>query len=74
MGPKNSCEYADCAMDKNDILVNEGDLEHDPPHRPAFWGGLRDDIYMARLGTIEELLQLMEWLNSIHTDLVFTYD
>ena len=74
MGPKNSCEYADCAMGKIDILVNEGDLEHGPPHRPAFWGRLRDDIYMAWPGTVEELLKFMEWLNSIHPDLVFTYD
>jgi len=74
MGPKNSCEYADCAMDKIDILVNEGDDEHGPPHRPAFWGRLRDDIYMAWPGTVEQLLEFMSWLNSIHKDLVFTYD
>ena len=74
MGPKNSCEYTDCAMDNIDILVNEGDIEHGPPHRPAFWGRLRNDIYMAWPGTVEELLKFMDWLNSIHPDLVFTYD
>ena len=52
-GPKKSCEYADCAMDKIDILVNEGDLEHGPSHRPEFWGRLRDDIYMAWPGTVD---------------------
>ena len=73
MGPKNSCEYADCAMDEIDTLVN-CDTEHGPPHRPAFWGRLRDDIYMAWTGTVEQLLEFMTWLNGIHPDLVFTYD
>ena len=38
MGPKNSCEYADCAMDEIDMLVNGSSVEHGPPHKPAFWG------------------------------------
>ena len=74
MGPKNSCEYADCAMDEIDMLVNSNIVEHGPQHRPAFWGRLRDDIYMAWVGTVEQLLEFMAWLNSIHKDLVFTYD
>ena len=56
MGPKNSCEYADCAMDKIDKLVNSNNVEHGPQHRPAFWGKLRDDIYKAWLGTVEQLV------------------
>ena len=55
MGPKNSCEYADCAMDEIDMLVNSNIVEHGPQHRPAFWGRLRDDIYMAWAGTAEQL-------------------
>ena len=74
MGPKNSFEYADCAMDEIDMLVNSNIVEHGPQHRPAFWGRLRDDIYMAWVGTVEKLLEFMAWLNSIHKDLVFTYD
>ena len=74
MGPKNSCEYADCAMDEIDMLVNSNSLQLGPPHRPAFWGRLRDDIYMAWTDTVEQLLEFMTWLNSIHPDLVFTYD
>ena len=74
MGPKNSCEYADCAMDEIDMLVNSESVDHGPPCRPAFWGRLRDDIYMAWTGSVEQLLEFMEWLNSIHPDLVFTYD
>ena len=58
-------------MDEIDILVNEGNIEHSPPHRPAFWGMLRDDIYMAWPGTVEELLKFMDLLK--FTDLVFTY-
>ena len=59
----------------NEEGVNEeGDQEHGPPHRPAFWGRLRDDIYMAWPGTVEQLLEFMNWLNSIHPSLVFTYD
>ena len=26
------------------------------------------------VGTVEQLLEFMSWLNSIHKDLVFTYD
>ncbi len=74
MGPKNSCEYADCAMDEIDVLVNGDSVQHGPPCKPAFWGRLRDDIYMAWTGTIDELSKFMEWLNGIHPNLVFTYD
>ena len=74
MGPKNSCEYSDDAMDEIDELVNSNNIEHGPPNRPAFWGRLRDDIYMAWVGTVEELLEFMAWLNSIHPNLVFTYE
>ena len=41
MSLKNSCEYADCAMDEIDMLVNSNIAEHGPQHRPAFWGRLR---------------------------------
>ena len=47
------------------MLVNSIIVEHDPQHRPAFWGRLRDDINMAWVGTVEQLLEFMAWLNSI---------
>ena len=56
------------------MLVNSNIVQHGPQHRPAFWGRLSDDIYMAWVGTVEQLLEFMSWLNSIHKDLVFTYD
>ena len=60
MGPKNSCEYADCAMDEIDTLVN-CDTEHGPPHRPAFWGRLRDlhglDGYCGATLRVHDLAQ-----------------
>ena len=41
MGPKNSCEYADCAMEYIDQLVNTVDLSLRPVHAPLFWARLR---------------------------------
>ena len=74
MGPKNSCQYADCAVDEIEMLVNSNIVEHGPQHIQSFWGRLRDDIYMAWVGTVEQLLEFMALLNSIYKDLVFTYD
>ena len=55
------------------MLVNSNIAEH--VHCPtAFWGRLRDDIYKAWVGTVEQLLEFMAWLNGLHKDLVFTYD
>ena len=37
--------------------MNSNIVEHGPQHRPAFWGRLRDDIYMAWVSTaVEQLL------------------
>ena len=65
----------DCAM----IYVKSNIVEHGQQYRPAFWGRLRNDKDMAWVGTVEQLLEFMAWLNSqynysIHKDLVFTYD
>ena len=64
-------------MDKIDILVNEGDIEHGPPHRPAFWGRMRDDIFTWP-GPVLLRSFLNLWTGSIVfiriPDLVFTYD
>ena len=74
MGPKNSCEYADCAIDYVDKLVHSSDPALGPTHVPAFWGRLRDDIYMTWIHTIEQLENFMSWLNNISSSLNFTYD
>ncbi|MCP4475882.1 MAG: hypothetical protein GY821_15215, partial [Gammaproteobacteria bacterium] len=36
MGPKNACAYADTAMTKIDVLVNEGGWK--PEYKPVLWG------------------------------------
>ena len=75
MGPNNLCEYTDCAMDEIGMLVNSNNnVDHGPQHRPAFWGTLRDDIYMAWVGTVEQLLEFIAWPNGIHKGLVLTDD
>ena len=67
-------QYADCAVGEIEMLVNSNIVEHGPQHIQSFWGRLRDDIYMAWVGTVEQLLEFMALLNSIYKDLVFTYD
>ena len=74
MGSKNSCEYADCAMDEIDELANGDSIDHGPPCKSAFWGRLQNDICMTWTGTVEQLIEFMNWLDSIHPDLVFTYN
>ena len=73
MGPKNACDYADVAMNYIDQAV-QGKNPSCPSFRikPIFWGRFRDDIYMPWVGTLEELMEFIEWLNSIHPSLKFT--
>ena len=73
MGPKNACDYADVAMNYIDQAVH-GKNPACPSFRiiPIFWVRFRDDIYMPWVGTVEELMEFVEWLNSIHPSLKFT--
>ena len=74
MGPKNACDYADVAMNYIDQAVHNNNPEC-PGFRivPLFWGRFRDDIYMPWIGSIEELVEFMEWMNTIHPNLKFTF-
>ena len=68
---KNACEYGDHAMDFIDQKVhNESE---NTIMVPRVWVRLRDDIYMAWKGTIEQLERFMKWLNGICPGLVFTH-
>ena len=40
--------------------------------KPIYWGRFRDDIYIPWVGSIEELMEFVVWLNSIHPSLKFT--
>ena len=55
MGPKNACAYADTAMTKIDMLVNEGGW--DPNFKPLLWERYRDDIYVLWTHSLEKLLE-----------------
>ena len=73
MGPKNACDYADVAMNYIDQAVHNNNPETSPcPHVPVDWNRFRDDVYMPWIGTEAELLEFMDWLNSIHPSLKFT--
>ena len=74
MGPKNACEYADCAMDFIDQAVNNPSEPINPSNiRPDFWARLRDDIFMIWTGTVGQLDIFMAWLNSNFPGLKFTH-
>ena len=73
MGPKNSCDYADLAMNFIDQAVHNNNPECSTnPYVPISWYRFRDDIYMPWVGTVDELMIFMDWLNSIHESLKFT--
>ena len=73
MGPKNSCNYADIAMNYIDQAVHNNNPDCSKnPHVPISWSRFRDDIYMPWVGTVDELMSFMDWLNSIHDSLKFT--
>ena len=55
-------------MNEVEMLVNSNSLEHSPLSTvKILW-------YMVWLGTVEQLLEFMSGLNSIHKDSVSTYD
>ena len=73
MGPKNSCDYADHAMNYIDQAVHNNNPQcSSNPHVPIRWYRFRDDVYMPWVGTVEELMTFMDWINSIHDSLKFT--
>ena len=53
MGPKNTCAYADVAINAIDMKVNERDW--DPEYRLIFWGRYWDDIYIPWTHGLEKL-------------------
>ena len=73
MGPKNACDYADVAMNFIDQAVHNSnpDTRHNQ-NVPEDWNRYRDDVYVPWTGTLEQLNQFMDWLNSIHPSLKFT--
>ena len=73
MGPKNACDYADVAMNYIDQAVHNNNPDTSPcPHVPVDWNRFRDDVYMPWIGSEAQLLEFMDWLNSIHPSLKFT--
>ena len=72
MGPKNACSYADTAMTKLDVLVNEGGW--DINFKPIFWARYRDDIYIPWTHGREKLKEFKLWLNDQVPGIKFTVE
>ena len=68
MGPKNACAYADTAINKIDVDVNEGLWEF----KPVLWARFRDDIYIPWTHGLEKLNCFHQWLNTRIPGIKFT--
>ena len=69
-GSKNSCRYADNAMNKIDKLVIERGW--DPMYLPLLWARFRDDIYTPWTHGLDKLHEFHRWLNTLLPGIEFT--
>ena len=71
MGPSHACSYADLAMSDFDTLVTNNTSVAD---KLKLWLRFRDDIFTPWIGTVDELHNFTEWLNSINPKIRFTLE
>ena len=69
IGPRDACEYTDIAMSEIDEIVNS---ENNPYKKPTLWDRYRDDVYDPWTGSIEELNEFFNWLNTLSPSIKFT--
>ena len=73
MGPSNACHYADVSMrDFDNILHSDSLALVHGQESPALLVRFRDDIFVIWLGSLEKLVSLFNFVNTIYTDIKFT--
>ena len=72
MGPKNTCFYADIAMNYIDEEVMNGGWPKEL--RPLLWARFRDDIYLPWTHSEEKLYELLDFLNTRLPGIKFTVE
>ena len=68
MGPHHACSYGDISMDPIDHTINSNEKYN---NFIEFWARLRDDICAPWTGTVEDLLEFTEWINTLHPNITF---
>ena len=68
MGPNNSCEYGDMAMNHFDKLINS----EDAPYKLNLWARFRDDTYEPWTHGEEALHTFTTWMNTLSPSIKFT--
>ena len=66
MGPNHACSYADIAMSKFDKIINSN-----RDYTLTMWARFRDDIFTTWIGTIDELNEFTDWINTLHPSIKF---
>ena len=69
-GPAFSCSYCDITVDKCIDRIVMSNMNPWRKYIPA-WARFRDDIYIPWLGTAEQRMEFLNWLNSLVPSLEF---